>query len=462
MTPSLNLLHAQRLSLDVLVPQGVSALLPNLQTLFLHDCALTPAAKTTQLDAGCSRLRHLVVRGLSAQTPTRPAAARAQPPPSLPVLATAQLRQLAKLPSLDNVELKDDTCPTLFLVALGTQLTRLLLFTTYRQCEPDSQTPMPAWRASLQHAARCTRLRELLIPCATAEELGLVAPALQQLRTLKLLAPDMEAEVDGDAMMEVLLGLPRLTSLHWGGLASDTMRRWYTDRPCRWEELQLDSCTAQQLARLPLHSLKRPVQWCSLVLDPGTTPRDVRAAVANVTRRCPAGFRWGLEEDLPRVWLPGGEEGTEVDSPDVLRLLQPLFAPLASLELCGVDWHAEWVRALGEVLPRTCTRLVLSVGLIFEQELSLVARSMPWVRRLELHESVVSPEDVVAFVRLARRLKQEGGRGAGAVLLQLEEVVVEQPECTEDEDEGAHRRTWEKAVREVRGVRGGVALRVVW
>ncbi len=443
---------AQGLSLDVLLPPGVSALLPNLQVLAVVQCIVTPAARATLLDAGCSRLWQVQIEALSAQQQAPGAL-------SLQQLATAQLRQLAILPSLSNIMLKDASCSTLFLIALGTQLTRLVLHESSRQCLPGTQTPTPAWRATLQHIARCTRLLELNIPCATAEELGLVAPALQQLRTLEL-NHVCAVEADGDAMAEVLLGLPHLTSLRWDNASLHTFKRWHTDRPCRWETLFLGVFSAPQLARLPLHSLKQPVQLWGLVVK-GAALREVRAAVANATRGSPAGFRWEeVRGDPPHLALDKFVAGSETGAPAVLRVLQPLLASLPSgLGLVGAGWDTEPLSVLGEVLPRTCTRLMLGWGWISREALEQVARSLPWVRFLQLKEQDVSPEDVVAFVRLARRLKQQEG-GAGEV--RLEEVVVEKPFRPEGVGERKHRKAWEEAEREVRKRGGGVVLKLVW
>ncbi len=184
--------HTQGLALDCILPAGISAMLPNLRELMVAFCTLTPAARTTTLDAACGGLHIVELEGLMVRRAprrgARPAASSSDP--SLQQLATAQLRQLAKLPSLSSVELNDSTWPTLFLVALGTQLTRLELHASYRQCEPGTQTPTAAWRSTLQHVARCTLLEQLHVPCGTAEELGLVVPALQQLRKLVLTCQD--------------------------------------------------------------------------------------------------------------------------------------------------------------------------------------------------------------------------------------------------------------------------------
>ncbi len=207
----------QGLSLDAVLPPGVGALLPNLEHVVVQHCALTPAARTAALDTGCSRLHTLEVKALSAQQPPMtcacactPAAAPA-PPPSLQQLATAQLKQLAKLASLSRVCLLDSSCPTLFLVALGAQLACLHLDPAYRQRSLQRGTE-PGWRATLQHVARCTGLRALSIPCQVPEDLGAVAPALRQLRELTLNG----AVEGGDAEVELLLGLPHLTCLEVG------------------------------------------------------------------------------------------------------------------------------------------------------------------------------------------------------------------------------------------------------
>ncbi len=291
----------QGVSLHVLLPACPSVLLPNLRQAQLAHCTLTPAARTTLVDAGCRRLRRLEIKALSAQP--------APGAPSLQLLATAQLRQLAKLPSVSSIALMDSSCPTHFLAALGTQLTHVSLHDSYRQCEPGTQTPTPGWRATLQHVARCTRLQELIIPCGTAEELALVAPALQQLRELTISA--LEVQADGDALVEALLGLPHLTSLTWEDISWLRLRRWHNDRPCRWEQVVVSDVSLSPLARLPLHSLQQPVQWRCLEVPVDAPIQEVRAAAANVTRRCPAGFCW--EGDCPRLWLRAEAGGTSSD-----------------------------------------------------------------------------------------------------------------------------------------------------
>ncbi len=284
------LARTQGLSLDELLPAGLGALLPNLREVEFSSCQLTAAARTSALDGALfGRLRTVSIQRLTV------AATPQQPPQHV---ATAQLRQLAKLPSLSAVELKDDSCPALFLVALSTQLTMLHLHESYRQLLPGAwDTPTPAWRATLEQVARCTGLRELAIPCVTPEELRPLAPALQQVQRLRL--SGILSQMEGDPVLDLLLALKHLTCLMWGGTLSHTCRRAHNDRPCSWRELKGQGVTPHLLARLPLHSLTQPVQWQALVLQRGTLLVDVRAAVANVTRHCPAGFGWMGDADKP-------------------------------------------------------------------------------------------------------------------------------------------------------------------
>ncbi len=444
------------------MPPGVGTLLPNLRELMVQMCELTPAALTTALDTACSRLQRVVAFDLS----TRRAPLGAQQLNAQQQQATAQLRQLAKLPSLTSVELQDASCPTLFLLALGTQLTCLELSPSYRQCEPGTQTPTPGWRATLQHVARCTGLRELTLPCSTAEELGLVAPALQQLRELVLSSLSPTA-TDGDALMEVLLGLPHLTCLQWYVMSGHGLRHWYNDRPCRWEQVWFGEVTPRQLARLPLHSLKRPVTWDRLVVEQGSLVDEVRAAVVNVTRGCPAGFSWDEDrdddddnddDDNPHLLRVHANARNRTGMLAALRALQPLFKPLTSIGVDSKWWGTELVKVLGEVLPRTCTRLVLFQGSVSGEALEQVARSLPWLAYLELRRQEVSPEDVVEYMRLARRLKSEGGVG------RLDEVVVKLacPRRASKKEEKMRKSMWERAGRMVREEGLQMALTVVW
>ncbi len=305
----------------------------------------------------------------------------------------------------------------------------------------------------MQHVARCTRLRELTVPCTTAEELALAAPALQQLRMLDLNDPQPLA-ADGDAVMEALLALPHLTRLGWHHPSHHTFKRWYNDRPCRWEELHVGVVSPHQLARLPLRSLKQPVKWERLGVAGNEPLHEVRAAVANVTCGCPAGVRWGRSEGAaPWLALLGPLGGAE-DVPGVLRALRPLLATPSRFSLSHARLDVAGVEALGEVLPRTCTHLGLyERGAVPRGALEQVARSLPWLRSLHLVEQEVAPEDVVAYVRMER----EEGEG----LMRL--VEVEHPVRPEGVGDAEHKQAWERAERAVEQAGGGavVLLRVV-
>ncbi len=207
---------AQGLALDELLPPGVNAFLPNLRIVSVHHCALLPTARATQLDAAA--------------------------------YGALQLVQVEAL-------------------SLVVETSRLHLHDAYRRWERGTWTPAPAWRATLQQVAQCTRLRLLTIPCTTAEELRLVAPALQGLRDLHLNSI-LPVDADGDAVVDVLLGLPQLTGLRWESCGY-AFRRWHSDARrrragCRWARLAFRSVLANVLARLPLHTLAEPLRWSML------------------------------------------------------------------------------------------------------------------------------------------------------------------------------------------------------
>ncbi len=114
------LLLPQGVALDVLLPAGLGALLPNLRTVLLLSCSLTPAARTTLLDVAApplpTQLQELRVDSLLSEDGLDEADEEA---------ATAQLVQLAHLPGLATVQLM--YCPTAFLETVGAQLTALHL-----------------------------------------------------------------------------------------------------------------------------------------------------------------------------------------------------------------------------------------------------------------------------------------------------------------------------------------------
>ncbi len=442
---------AQGLTLDAVVPSGLGALLPNLRCLILAYCQLTPAPRTTVLD--CPNLQHVIIEVLSVNAPKQHQQA----------VTTAQLRQLAKLPSLSHVRLADSSCPTLFLAALGTQLTRLRLHASFqRWTTPATAALAPSWRATLQYVARCTNLRELDIPCSSPEELQLMAPALQHVRTLRLNC-NVLADTDGDAMMEALLGLPHLTSLRWHACAMSPFRRSYLEpdqeHARRWERLQFGTVTPQQLARLPLRSLKHPVQWHALEVTADDLGREVRAMMANLTRGCPAGYRWQGSAYCPtegaELWFGGGVE----DVAAALATLQPLLAsvvPLAAGEsfvVGRVAWRVAYVQALGRLLPRTCTWLRMQLGATPRDALKQFAVSLPWLRQLELKWTAVLPQAVVGYVRAIKRIREEHGMVVG-----LERVVVREPDCPTGMSAALHKRLWEEAARQVERLAAGVEL----
>ncbi len=321
--------------------------------------------------------------------------------------------QLAGLPALSSVSLLDSSCPTQFLNTLGNRLTALHLDRAYRQVQAGTHTPAPAWQATLEHVARCTALQALAIPCVTSEELGTVAPALQQLRRLHLNGPC--EDVDGDAVVERLLGLPHLTSLKWDDITKHKLRRSHASSPCRWKELSLPYVNPRQLARLPLHSLTSPVSWRHVALDHRTSVAEVQAAADNVARRCPAGGVWWDTGDNwwgavafnrpPDDAEPFAQGAGEGDTPvALLRALRPLLAApgLARLWVYNLAWDVELVKALGEAVPRTCTALDLTVGAADLPACVQLAQSLPWLDEVCLCAlAIPSPHAVTAYAAAA-------------------------------------------------------------
>ncbi len=374
---------------------------------------------------------------------------------------TAQLTQLLRLPNLTSISLDvGSACPRLFIPELGTQLTSVHLGPSYRQLLPGTQTPAPAWRAALQRVARCTWLRELGVPCSTAQELRLLAPALQRLRRLSLTnnATDSVAtEADGDAMLRLLLGLPHLTSLQWDN-SLHAFRRWYAGPQryptWRWEQLSLGSVEPRDLLHLPLHSLKNPVQWTRLMVEADTPLWELQAAVANVTR-CPAGFSWTRRGDAwPTLCVAPG-----ADAASASLALQPLLASLGpDLEVAGVAWDGRLVRVLSQVLPRTCTRLALYAPNLQPLALTGMVTSLPWLRYLRLDAlDSLWPADLVEELAAAfGRARMAGAR------LQLEQVVVVRPVRPARKSVVAHRSAWGWAAESVESWRLGVALMLEW
>ncbi len=445
-------LWAQNLLLDTLIADAVPAFLPNLRQLRISNCQLTAVGATSLVDAECGTLQHVEVEGLRGDR----------------THTTIQLLQLAGLPSLSSVSLLDSTCPTQFLNILSTRLTALHLDSSYRQVEEGTDTPTPVWRATLRHATRCTALQSLAIPCSTSEELGLVAPALQQLRRLHLNWPYGVA-VDGDAMVERLLGLPHLTSLTWEDISGQTFRRSHASSPCRWRELGFRFIAPHQLASLPLHSLTSPVAWEVFIMDHEASVAEVQAAVDNVARRCPLSGVW---RKPPGAWWPGvqflpptGSDtftrgAGEGDTPPVLlRALRPLLAApdLRQLGVTGLAWDVEVVKALGEALPHACTGLALQRGSLALPACMQLAVSIPWVHTLRMIDMSLHPQGVTAYVGAAAGRLQGAGVGPA-----LESVRVERPVRPEGRSEESWREAWEEVRHAVQGLGVGVQLELEW
>ena len=154
-------LCAQCLQLDALLPPGLHQLLPSLWEVRCDHCTLAPASSAVQLDAACTSLQRLELLGTAVGTAW-----------------DAQLAQLSRLPKLSSLSLPPGTGSTAFLPTLSSHLTALELAHAYPRLTDGEQQPTPAWEATLQHVAQCTRLQALTIPCATAQEVsGLVSGA---------------------------------------------------------------------------------------------------------------------------------------------------------------------------------------------------------------------------------------------------------------------------------------------
>ncbi len=389
-------MRTQKLTLSALLPDRLGEVLPNLQQLQVEGCALQATAANTLLGAGFRRLQHVELRRLAGDK-------RAW---------QAHLPQLAGLSSLSSVSLQDNSCPTLFLGTLSTRLTSLHLDQRYRHVQPNTHSPAASWLATLQHVARCTRLESLTIPCVIGEELGLVAPALGQLRRLHLNSLGaLQGPVVGDAVVEQLLRLPHLTSLHWDNARKHRLQQSYASQPCAWRELIFGVATPHLLARLPLHSLISPVRWDRLVVDELASVAEVQAAATNVATRCQAGWAWAQSpaHTLALWFIQAGHAtfvrgATEGDTPAaLLRAMGPLLAGLQELGISYVTWDVELSRALGEVLPRTCTELHFENG-SFTRATALVelASSAPWLQSLHLNQVEVQPMAVALFVAAAK------------------------------------------------------------
>ncbi len=424
----------QGLQLDALIPKCAEAALPNLRRLRLVACRFGPGAPpTATVNLACGNLQHVEVAGLEGTAPH----------------CSLQLMQLVGLPALTSFTLRDTSCPTLFLNALSHRLTELHLGAALRR-------GAPAWRATMHHVACCTALQSLTIPCATSEELGLVAPALQQLRQLHLTGPGANAA--GDAVVERLLALPHLTSLRWDAVHAHAFQRSHATRAaCRWKELGFGLVGPHQLARLPLHSLTSPVSWETLVVDQHTSVAEVRVAADNAARYCPQGCAGGGGGCWPTLdfLAPAGLGGAftqgagEGDTPAaLLRALRPPLAGLSRLVVSGLAWDAGLVRALGEALPRTCVRLGLRWGSVMDDAGAQLALSLPWVQELWLHGTHVRPRCISAALCAASAL------GSPVSALRLVSVKARSPPL------GSGEAAWAEGWEGVRRVARALSLAV--
>ncbi len=437
---------AQRLSLGSLVPDGTSTLLPNLHHLSISMCRLTAAAAESLLNTACGRLHHVEVARLFGEDRRD---------------VTFQLQQLAGLPSLSSVSLLGNSCPTLFLNTLATRLTALHLGRPYRDVIPRFSRPdSPPWPATLQHAARCTALQSLTIPCVTIEELGAVAPALWQLRRLHLNGPS-GLGVDADAALEHLLALPHLTSLRWDDIAGHTLQRSHASSPCRWRELSFKCIAPHQLARLPLHSLTSPVSWETITVDQHTSVAEVQAAADNVTRRYPAGGAWRPDTDSePSLVFLSHHDDTftrgagEGDTPAaLLYALQPLLAApgLDKLAIHNLAWGAEVAQTLGQVLPPTCVDLRLHAGRLKLPACVQLAVDVPSLEVLRLSLVTTHPHGLLTLLSAVKTLAVAQGR-----LRALRAVHVSRPQP----ESRALSAAWRAAEAQVAGLDVGVEVTV--
>ncbi len=391
--------------MEVLLPRALGALLPNLQRLFLIESG----ASTALVDASFAppRLSHVEMRDSGVD--------------SVDAWCT-----LALLPSLASLKLEQTSFPTAALDSVSSKLTALDLDYT---CQERRDGVLQPWEEFVRPIAACTRLQSLAFPCAGVKELKMVTAALPQLQRLHLRWADYVSEDDGDAMVEALLGLPRLTSLRWDACEDAALKRSFVDSPCRWRELSFMRITPLQLARLPLHSLTSPVSWDVFTVSGDATVAEVEAAAANVQRNSRHGCAWAEEPDPEEhglVFSPPEGSRAFVPAPGtttaaLLRAASPLLAgaagTLRTLQVCNVPWDVEEVRALGEALPRACTRLVLRGDSMTPLACVELAHSLPWLTEVELMWVAVDPAAVAAYVGLLKGQAQ--GRGEDIPLRSL-------------------------------------------
>ncbi len=434
---------AQWVIVDALVPPSLHLALPNLRSIAQQQCTLSSAAATAQLDSECSSIQHLTV-SMRAQAAALP----------------AQLAQLPSFRGLTSLTLHTTATSTAFLPSLSSQLTALELDSGFRDYSFQTQRPTADWAATLQRVAQCTRLRSLALPATTVEELRPLATALPQLRCLYLnydftdeRVDSLSLELDGDAMVEVLLGLTQLTSLSWEETWPYVVRRSHADRPCGWRELYLGGVGVQQLLHLPLRSLTSPVTLRTLDIVPRDGVADVQRFVSALAGEGAPGVAWQQSERIVQFnsWFPTPDlfvhGAAPADTPAaLLRALQPLLAGAVEVRVENVEWDAEAVREL----PQSCRKLSVRDG---EVPLVAMVEMARHLRRLEsvlLELIYVEPLAVVGYAvaeegerRLAREVAVHAGGAAGEE--QGSRRVRVEVQCYDDDVD--HREQPQSAVR---------------
>ncbi len=208
-------------------------------------------------------------------------------------------------------------------------------------------------------------------------------------------------------MVERLLGLAHLTDLLWEAAHMHTLqpqRHMLHGPPLR--RLRFERVSPAVLLRMSA-SLAAPaavVAWRALEVSERTQLADVQSdaalfAAPTSGRSGAAGCAWpwrgggGDDEGPVLSFAPRAAGGAafahgaaEGDTPAaLLRALRPLLAGLEGLCVMGLAWDVELVKVLGEVLPRTCTRLELVSGKLSSAACGQLPASLPWLERLGIH-----------------------------------------------------------------------------
>ncbi len=223
-------------------------------------------------------------------------------------------------------------------------------------------------------------------------------------------------------------------------------RRSHAERPCRWQQLALGLVGPQQLARLPLHSLRRTT-WARLRIKDDTRLADVRLAVANVRRVAgPCGVaadrvwanRLEWEAHLPsqleleeqeRSAADAGEDATARSAPAaVMSALGPLLAPAepgAPPYLLAIHVEEEWgrpaTRALLRAIPHSYTRIKLCGEMWDALNWVDVGAHLTWVEELSIcgFDSISVRVVWALLCAHAGALSAAGGRAGASPLRRL-------------------------------------------